>query len=48
VTLSPESKKRVQEWLKKAPPLSERQADLIATAFRGAITVEPARGRGRG
>jgi hypothetical protein len=42
VTLTPESKRRVQEWLDKAPPLSEQQADLIAAAFRGAIIVRPA------
>jgi hypothetical protein len=36
-----------EEWLarllEQAPPLSERQKDLIASVFHGALTVKPAR-----
>lgn len=34
--------------LEKAPPLSQRQQDVIAAVFRGEITEKPARARKAG
>jgi hypothetical protein len=35
--LPPECEAAVERWVEEAPPLSEKQEDVIAAAFRGAI-----------
>ena len=37
MTLDAKCKAAVQRWVDAAPPLSERQKDIIAACFRGAI-----------
>lgn len=47
MTLTPKDEAWLQRLLEKAPPLSERQRDIIAAAFHGAFTKDdkPAGGR---
>jgi hypothetical protein len=42
VTLDLKSGAAVQRWVEQAPPLSEKQKDLIAAAFSGALNESPA------
>jgi hypothetical protein len=37
MTLDPKSEAWVQRLVEQAPPLSERQKDIIAACFRGAL-----------
>jgi hypothetical protein len=37
VKLDPKCEAAVERWVAQAPPLSEKQKDVIAAAFRGAI-----------
>jgi hypothetical protein len=37
MTLDAKTEATVQRWVDEAPPLSERQQDLIATAFHDAL-----------
>ncbi len=41
MALDPKSEAAVARWVEAAPPLSEKQRDLIAAAFAGALS-EPA------
>lgn len=43
--LDPECEAWLARLLEKAPPLSEKQKDLIAGAFRGVITEKTVRAR---
>jgi hypothetical protein len=37
VSLDPKSQRAVERWVAQAPPLSQKQQDVIASAFRGAL-----------
>jgi hypothetical protein len=37
MTLDAKSKAAVRRWVDAAPPLSEKQKDLIASVFHGAL-----------
>jgi hypothetical protein len=37
VSLDPKSEAAVKRWVAQAPPLSQKQQDIVAAAFRGAL-----------
>jgi hypothetical protein len=45
MTLDAKSKASVKRWVDAAPPLSEKQKDLIASVFHGAVPEPKLDGR---